>query len=104
MWLGITAIFIASLSLSLGVYLWLELQRKLSPSDIDGKLSQSTEELRKNYERSIKEIETEWDNMYAKFAALAGRMDRKKALNPAPPEPVEEAPRSRADILRKRRL
>jgi len=102
-WVAILALSAALLSLSFGVYLWLELRQKVSAQDIVGKLSQSSEELSKTYARSIKEIETEWDNMYAKFASLAGRMDRKKALTPQAPE-VEESPRSRADILRKRRV
>lgn len=102
MWVSILALFVAFLSLLFGVFLWLELQRKVSPQDIASKLSQSSEELSKTYAKSIREIETEWDNMYAKFASLAGRIDRKKALAP-PPQAEPESPRSRADILRKRR-
>jgi len=100
------ALFVSILSLTCSVWLFLELSKKLSTEDLKSKLSSSSEELSKNYARSIKEIETEWDNMYQKFAALAGRMDRRKALDaPAPHlDPSNSAPAlTRRDLLRGRK-
>jgi rubrerythrin len=85
----------------------LELSKKLSTGDLKSKLSLSSEELSKNYARSVKEIEAEWDNMYEKFARLAGRMDRKKALDQNNVAPVvEPVPKiqSRSDLLRGRKI
>jgi hypothetical protein len=84
----------------------LELSKKLSTGDLKSKLAQSSEELSKNYARSLKEIEVEWDNMYQKFSGLAGRMDRKRGLeNLSKPETVEKDERqiSRSDLLRGRK-
>jgi len=84
----------------------LELSKKLSTEDLKSKLSLSSEELSKNYARSVKEIEMEWDNMYQKFAALAGRMDRRKALDATAPRAavVEAQPAlTRSDLLRGRK-
>ena len=100
------ALFVSVLSLTCSVWLFLELSKKLSTEDLKSKLSSSSEELAKNYGRSVKEIETEWDNMYQKFAALAGRMDRRKALEaPAPSkeQPEIQKPMSRNDLIRGRR-
>jgi len=100
------ALFVSILSLICSVWLFLELSKKLSTEDLKSKLSSSSEELAKSYGRSVKEIETEWDNMYQKFAALAGRMDRRKALEaPAPSkdQPEIQKPMSRNDLIRGRR-
>lgn len=104
MWLSILALFLSLSALCCCVWLFLALQGKLSSQDIQSKLQQSSEELSKTYAKSVRDIETEWDDMYLKFSRLAGRMDRNKAIlkteNP-PPEPVAAARRS--DLLRKRR-
>lgn len=105
MW-AYVALFVSVLSLISCVWLFLELSKKLSTEDLKSKLSSSSEELSKNYARSVKEIETEWDNMYEKFARLAGRMDRKKYLE-APPvvqaAAHEEPALRRSDLLRGRK-
>ena len=103
MWLSILCLVFTVLALSSSVYLWLELRSKLSRSDIIIELQQSSEELKKTYGKSIKEIETEWDDMYEKFSRLIGRMDRRKQQL-AEKQPVEEEPQmTRSDVLRKYR-
>ena len=102
MWAYI-ALFVSALNLTFSVWLFLQLSKKLSTEDLKSKLSLSSEELSKNYARSVKEIEVEWDNMYQKFAALAGRMDRRKALE-APAPHIEAQPAlTRRDLLRGRK-
>jgi hypothetical protein len=105
MWLSFLALFVSILSLTCCVWLFLELSKKLSTEDLKSKLSLSSEELSKSYARSVKELETEWDNMYEKFGKLAGRMDRKRQLE-APPivqtGQQEARPMKRSDLLRGR--
>jgi len=99
------AVFVSALSLICSVWLFLELSKKLSTEDLKSKLSLSSEELSKTYAKSVRDIETEWDNMYEKFARLAGRMDRKKFLEATPPVPVatrEEPVPKRSDLLRRK--
>jgi hypothetical protein len=82
------------------------LSGKLSKGDLKSNLAQSSEELSKKYAASVKEIEVEWDNMYAKFSSLAGRMDRKKYLEAqhAPVgDPQPEKILTRSDLLRGRK-
>lgn len=62
-------------------YLWFELQRRVLSTSVSLLLKQSSEELSKDYGRQFRAIETEWDDMYQKFARLAGRMDRTNALH-----------------------
>jgi len=102
-WLNILALFFSLLAASSSVYIFLSLSRKLERSDIVREIEGASKDIGKIHERQIKEIESEWDNMYQKFSALAGRMDRKKALTPAAPEPVAESPRSRSELLKRRR-
>jgi len=102
-WLNFLSLFLSLLAVSSSVYIYLSLSRKLEKSDIQRELANASEEVGKMMSRQIKEIETEWDNMYQKFTSLAGRMDRKKALTPAAPEPVQEVARSRSELLKRRR-
>jgi hypothetical protein len=66
-------------------------------------LQSSSDELNKAYEKRLKSIEVEWEDMYQKFSRLTGRMDRQKALsNPSePPEPAAPQPLTRSDLLRR---
>lgn len=98
------ALTLAAFALAFCAYLWFELQKRVSPSEISTLLQQYSDELIKNYVRQFHGIETEWADMYQKFSRLAGRVDREKALQPkviqeAPPEPAPIA--SRADILKR---
>jgi hypothetical protein len=104
MWVSTLALFFSAAGLLCCVWLYFQLLGKLSKGDLKASLAQSSEELSKTYARSVKEMETEWDNMYEKFARLAGRMDRKKALESPPPPPNEtSAPITRADLMRRRK-
>ncbi len=99
--MGIASLIFAVFALFFCVYLWLELQKKPSRHDIGGLLSQSSEDMIKSYEKKLREIETEWTDMYQKFSRLAGRVDKTRALetaqNAAPEAP---RPQSRSDLLR----
>jgi hypothetical protein len=102
-WLSISALFFSLLALLLSVWLYFQSLGLLSKGDLTKTLAQSSEELSKKYAISLREIETEWANMYEKFSRLAGRMDRKKALEPAAPiENQENVQRfsTRSDIIR----
>jgi hypothetical protein len=102
-WASILALFLSLLAVSSSVYIYLLLSTKLDKSEIRRELEIASEEILKTNNREMKALETEWDNMYQKFSSLAGRMDRKKALEKPAPEPIEAAPRSRSDLLRRRR-
>lgn len=101
------AVILAAFALSSSVYLWLELQKKPSATDITRIVSSYSDELKVTYGRSVKEIETEWADMYSKFTRLAGRMDKERALASPPgqeKEPVRSAfPGTRSDLVRKHR-
>jgi len=99
--MGIIALILAVFALSCCVYLWLESQKKLSREDIAPALSQASDELNKTYAKSVRDIETEWADMYQKFSRLAGRMDKTRAIE-SPQNPVPEVPRqgTRSDLIR----
>ena len=105
--MGLIALVLSICALSACVYLWLESQRKLSAKDIAPALSQASEELTKNYARSLRDIETEWADMYQKFSRLVGRVDKNRGLESvqsAPsPRPALVRTESRSDLLRKHR-
>lgn len=102
--MGLTALILAVLALSCCVYLWLESQKKLSKEDVAPALCHASEELSKTYAKSVRDIETEWADMYQKFSRLAGRMDKTRAIE-APIEAPREAPRqgTRSDLIRRHR-
>lgn len=68
-------------------------------------LSSSAEMLSKDFDKRLRSIEVEWDDMYQKFSRLAGRMDRQKAIQSqtASQEPDNQPPPvlTRGDLLRK---
>jgi len=99
--MGLLALILAVFALFCCVYLWLELQKKLSSEDVVSKLSQSSEELSKNYARSLREIETEWADMYSKFSRLVGRVDKVRAIESQTESPKQEPALTRSDILRR---
>lgn len=105
--MGLIALILAVFGLFCSVYLWLELQKKLSSEDVGGKLQLYCEELSKTYARQLREIETEWADMYQKFSRLAGRVDKNRGLEAAQsapnPGPVPALTGSRSDLLRKHR-
>jgi hypothetical protein len=100
---AIIALVFAAFALSCCVYLWLELQRRVCTSDLTPLLQSSSDELSKAYEKRLKAIEVEWEDMYQKFSRLTGRMDRQKALaNPSEtPEVPAPQPLTRSDLLRR---
>lgn len=104
MWIGIAALFVATLAASFCVYLWLELQQKLSEKDIHSALSKSSEELNKASEKSYRALEAEWIDMYSKFTRLAGRIDKTKGLDDIKPLPTptpEPQFLRRSDLIRR---
>lgn len=103
----VAVLILAVFNLFCFVYLWLELQKKLSPTDIEKKLSSYSDELKQTYGRSVKEIEAEWCDMYEKFSKLAGRMDKRRGLElhqaaSEVPTPLP-VPQSRSDLVRHHR-
>jgi small-conductance mechanosensitive channel len=102
-WLNIFSLLLSLSAVLFSVYIYLESSKKLSRGDLRSEVENACEEITKTSSRQIKEIEAEWDNMYQKFTSLAGRMDRKKALTPAAPEPAEPVVRTRSELLKRRR-
>lgn len=103
-WLIGLSLFLSFAAVLLSVYSYLTLSKKLEQSDITNALKEASDGIMRTASARIKDIETEWDNMYSKFASLAGRIDRKKALaTPPTTEPIIPPARTRADILRRRR-
>ena len=102
--MGTIALILAVFALSCCVYLWLESQKKLSKEDVAPALCHASEELSKTYAKSVRDIETEWADMYQKFSRLAGRMDKTRAIETTP-ERIQDAPRqgTRSDLIRQHR-
>lgn len=88
-------------------WLYLESRRTLSEKDIAPALNHASEELSKTYARQLREIETEWSDMYQKFSRLAGRVDKNRGLeiaqNASGPVTAPVLTGSRSDLLRKHR-
>lgn len=102
--MALISLILAVCALSFCVYLYVEIQKKLSSEDVASKLSLSSEELSKNYARQFRGIETEWTDMYQKFSRLAGRIDKTRGLEEAQkPQPGPGQPGTRSDILRRHR-
>jgi hypothetical protein len=105
--MAVFALVIAVFNLFCSVWLYVELQKKLSPTDIEKKLSSYSDELKQTYGRSVKEIEAEWCDMYEKFSKLAGRMDKRRGIEQAQaaqePRPEVQNLPSRSDLVRKHR-
>lgn len=102
--MGVIGIILAVSALLFCVYLYFELQKKLSSEDVGSKLALASEELAKNYGKQFREIESEWADQYQKFMRLAGRFDKTRALEqPAKPTNRNELTefKSRSDILRR---
>ena len=103
MWLSILALFSSLASAACCIYTWSELRKRPERSELGKLLEESSSKLLESSKRSLREIETEWEEMYQKFSRLAGRMDRVKQLQAAKETPAEPTPtRTRADILRRR--
>jgi hypothetical protein len=85
------------------VYLYLELQKKLSSADVAPKLSLACDEQNKIFERQLRAIETEWTDMYQKFSRLAGRVDKNRGLDQGPVAIEQPIRTSRSDLLRNHR-
>jgi len=101
--LGVIACVVAALSLGLALWNYTALSERPKKAEMAPSLSKIAEELSKDSARKIREIETEWDNMYDKFAKLAGRLDRRRALESPPPQTEEPSPveLTRSEILRR---
>jgi len=100
----IIALALAISALLSSVYLYLELQKKLSSEDIAPKLLLASDDLSKTYARQYRAIETEWADMYQKFFRLAGRVDKMRGLEAS--QTAEATPpkrMSRSDLIRKHR-
>ncbi len=108
MWavIAVLALVFALASASLSTVVFLGLSRKLELKDVSKALEQSSAEQSANYARSIRAIQTEWEDIYQKFTRLTGRVEKAKGLDSSAKEtttPVEAAPMRRADILKKYR-
>ena len=102
--MGVIALVLSTFALCCSVYLYLELQKKLSSEDVASKLALSSEELAKDYGKQFRGIETEWIDMYQKFVRLAGRVDKMRGLElSSNTETTAAAPQSRSDLIRKHR-
>lgn len=101
--LGVIACVVAALSLGLALWNYTALLERPKNAEMGPLLSKYAEELSKDSARKIREIETEWDNMYDKFAKLAGRLDRRRAIESPPPAIEQSAPveLTRSEILRR---
>lgn len=103
--LGVIACVVAAFSLGLSLLSFTRLSESVKKETLPTLLSQSAEQLAKDYERRLRLIELEWDNMYQKFAKLVGRADRQRALEPPPPRSVEPDPLPRplthSEIMRR---
>lgn len=101
--IAISALILSICGLLFSVYVYLEMLKKPSGADIPKALESYSNELKTTYGRYIKEIETEWIDMYEKFKRLAGRMDKEKGLLAATTPPTPEVAARRSDLLRKHR-
>jgi hypothetical protein len=101
--MAIIATVLSICALLFSVWLYLELQKKLSSEDIVSKLTLASDELSKNYARQFRAIETEWTDMYQKFSRLAGRVDKTRGLEAPPIAAPAPSITSRSDLLRKHR-
>lgn len=99
----VLSLILAVCALLFCVYLYLELQRKLSRTELGEKLKQASEELSKNYGTQYRQIESEWAEMYQKFMRIAGRVDKVAALNQREETPAQPTFLRRSDLLRQRR-
>lgn|SRR5512136_125322 len=101
--MALIGLILSILGLLFCVYLYLELLKKLSVSDTPKAFQSCSEELSKTYAKSLRDIETEWADMYLKFSRLAGRIDKTKALDNQGPAPAVVPIVKRSDLLRKHR-
>lgn len=105
--MAVISLILAVSALLFCVYLYLELQKRLLSEDIGSKLALASEELSKTYAKQLREIETEWADMYQKFSRLAGRIDKTRGLEMAQigTSAVPETPSTgtRSDLVRKHR-
>ncbi len=106
MWavIAVLGLVFALASASLSIVVFLGLSRKLEQKDISKALEKSCEEQSANYARSIRAIQTEWEDIYQKFTRLTGRVEKAKGLDSSAstsPPPAEVQPTTRAAILRK---
>lgn len=105
--MALLSLILAVCALLFCVYLYLESRKKLTSEDVGSKLSLASEDLSKTYARQLREIETEWDNMYQKFSRLAGRIDKSRGLeaptNTGSPQPENVPTGTRSDIIRRHR-
>lgn len=102
--LGVIACVVAACSLALSVWNYTTTSERPKKSELGPLLLKSVEELSKDYAKQLRAIEVEWDNMFDKFSKLAGRIDRRRALEtPAAPIPEPSTPYepTRSDILRR---
>lgn len=105
--MALIALLLAVCALLCCVYLWLELQKRLSSEDIAPALAHASAEQSKTLEKSLRDIETEWTDMYEKFKRIMGRADKVRGLEVGPtpqnPIPPNYQQGTRSDLLRQHR-
>lgn len=101
--LGVIACVAAACSLGLWFWSFTTSSDNAKKSELGPLLSKYAEELSSDYAKRLRAIEVEWDNMYDKFSKLAGRLDRRRALEAPPPSPPDATPieLTRSEILRR---
>lgn len=106
MWqvIAVLALVFALASSFLSAVVFIGFSRKLEKTDISKLLEKSSEEISANYERQLRGIRAEWEDIYQKFMKLTGRAEKAKGLESSATQtapPVELT--TRAAILRKYR-
>ena len=105
--MALIALIFAVFALFFSVWVYLELSKRPSRTDVVNLVAQHSDELKRSYAAAQKDIEMEWENMYQKMSRLVGRADKNRGLMEAPaaaaavPEPSTQGTRS--DLLRKHR-
>lgn len=101
--LGWLALALAVLGLGFCFFLYIEVSKRVLTTAVYQMLKQYADELSKESQRNVREIETEWTDMYQKFSRLAGRMDREKrpSIPVEAPELPPPPPVTRHELLRR---
>lgn len=104
MWLIGLSLFLSFAAVSLSVFSFLSLSRKLEKSDVKPLLENASSDVSATITKRVREIEIEWENMYQKLLKLLGRAEKSRGLEA--PKAADETPApvlTRADILRRGR-
>lgn len=103
--MALIALIFAVFALFFSVWVYLELQKRPSRTDVVALVVQHSDELKRSYAAAQKDIEMEWENMYQKLSRLVGRADKNRGLSEAPAAaaavPAQSTQGTRSDLLRR---